>query len=104
MCRFYSGDWASFNEKLESHVYDIILTAETIYNVSNYDKLITLFKQRISDNGAIYVAAKTCYFGVGGGVRQFETAVTDAGLVSEVVWKNNSGIQREILKISKKRD
>ncbi|XP_041979432.1 histidine protein methyltransferase 1 homolog [Aricia agestis] len=101
MCKFYSGDWESFNEKLEDN-FDIILTSETIYNVDNYEKLVRLFENRISDNGIVLVAAKTCYFGVGGSVRQFEKAVSDSNLSCEVVWKNDSGIQREILKICKR--
>lgn len=104
-CKFYSGDWDSFNKKLdEKIVYDIILTSETIYNPANYSKLIQLFTQRLTKNGIAYVAAKTYYFGVGGGVRQFEAEVTKSGLLkSEVCWKsqNSEGIQREILKITR---
>ncbi|CAH0585831.1 unnamed protein product [Chrysodeixis includens] len=101
-CKFYSGDWDSFNKNLSSaDVYDIILTSETIYNESNYDKLINLFKDRLSKDGAAYVAAKTYYFGVGGGTRQFEQRIQSNGkLKSEVCWKSEGGIQREILKIT----
>ncbi|XP_047029599.1 histidine protein methyltransferase 1 homolog [Helicoverpa zea] len=102
-CKFYSGDWDSFNQKLpRSEVFDIILTSETIYNDSNYEKLIKLFVDRLSKVGAAYVAAKTYYFGVGGGVRQFEQNITKNGhLTSTVCWKSEGGIQREILKITK---
>ncbi|KAL0883290.1 hypothetical protein ABMA27_016707 [Loxostege sticticalis] len=103
-CRFFSGDWGSFNEKLgDTDVFSIILTSETIYNEDNYDKLINLFSKRLDINGVVYVAAKTCYFGVGGGVRQFENSVLKNKLFNcEVCWKNTDGIQREILKITKK--
>uniref|UniRef100_A0A2A4J1M7 protein-histidine N-methyltransferase n=1 Tax=Heliothis virescens TaxID=7102 RepID=A0A2A4J1M7_HELVI len=102
-CKFYSGDWDSFNKKLpQSEVFNIILTSETIYNESNYDKLIKLFVDRLSKDGAAYVAAKTYYFGVGGGVRQFEQNIIKNGhLTSKVCWKSEGGIQREILKITK---
>lgn len=101
-CKFYSGDWDSFNKILPStDVYDIILTSETIYNQSNYDKLINLLKDRLSKDGTAYVAAKTYYFGVGGGVRQFEERIQKKrNLKSEVCWKSKGGIQREILKIT----
>lgn len=101
-CKFYSGDWQSFNKRLpDTVVYDIIFTSETIYNESNYDKLISVFMDRLSKEGVVYVAAKTYYFGVGGGVRQFEQAIAKNGqLKSEVSWKSNGGIQREILKIT----
>ncbi|XP_072949097.1 histidine protein methyltransferase 1 homolog [Epargyreus clarus] len=101
-CTFYCGDWASFDKKLSENVqYDIILTSETIYNVQNYDKLINLIINRLSKSGVAYVAAKTYYFGVGGGTRQFEADVNKTGVLkSEVVWKSAGGIQREILKIN----
>ncbi|XP_068633130.1 histidine protein methyltransferase 1 homolog isoform X2 [Battus philenor] len=103
-CKFYSGDWASFNKKLPvGEVYDIILTSETIYNEENYTKLIELFLERLSKDGNIYVAAKTCYFGVGGGMRQFESQIEKTGcLISESVWKSSSGVQREIIKVKRK--
>ncbi|XP_050351199.1 histidine protein methyltransferase 1 homolog [Nymphalis io] len=100
--KFYSGDWASFDQLLEeSEKFDIILTSETLYNLKNYDKLIALFQHRINDEGIIFIAAKTYYFGVGGGTRQFESALKDTCLKSEVLWKTSNGIQREILKIKK---
>lgn len=100
-CKFYSGDWASFNKKIDD-VFDVIITSETIYNDCNYDKLISLFEDRLSSNGVIFVAAKTHYFGVGGGTRKFEKAVEKNGLFSsEVCWKSTGGIQREILKITR---
>lgn len=103
-CKFYSGDWDSFNKKLpSSEVYDVILTSETIYNETNYDKLISLIVDRLSKDGTAYIAAKTYYFGVGGGVRQFEQNVQKHGkLISDVCWKSTGGIQREILKITHK--
>lgn len=62
---------------------------------------MTLFQRRLKDGGSIFVAAKTCYFGVGGGTRQFEIALKEEGLSSQVVWKTDNGIQREIIKINK---
>ncbi|KAI8436660.1 hypothetical protein MSG28_010148 [Choristoneura fumiferana] len=103
-CKFYSGDWASFNNKLpDTETFDIILTSETIYNTSNYNKLIDLFLKRLNPNGEAYVAAKTCYFGVGGGTRQFESVVMKNGqFETSVCWKSSGGILREILKLTKK--
>lgn len=101
-CKFYSGDWAAFDQLLDkSEVFDIIVTSETIYNQQNYDKLISLFQNRLSDKGSVYLGAKTYYFGVGGGTRQFEKALEKKNLISKVVMKTTSGIQREILKINK---
>ncbi|CAB3236775.1 unnamed protein product [Arctia plantaginis] len=101
-CKFYSGDWNSFNKKLPDDIaYDYILASETIYNPCNYDKLISLFIQRLKKDGAVYVAAKTYYFGIGGGIREFELAIESNGkLKSCVCWKSTGGIQREIIKIT----
>ncbi|XP_034242663.1 histidine protein methyltransferase 1 homolog [Thrips palmi] len=105
-CEFYSGDWSSFVDKLqegrtEMLKFDYILTSETIYNSENYSKLINVFKKCLKNSGTVYLAAKTYYFGVGGGTRQFETALQhDSSFKSEVCWKCSSGVSREILKIS----
>ncbi|XP_063826287.1 histidine protein methyltransferase 1 homolog isoform X2 [Ostrinia nubilalis] len=103
-CNFFSGDWSSFNKKLgDDDKFDIILTSETIYNEDNYEKLTNLFIKRLKEDGVVYVAAKTCYFGVGGGIRQFESSInSNKSLDCEVCWKNTHGIQREILKITRK--
>ncbi|XP_050084227.1 histidine protein methyltransferase 1 homolog [Anopheles aquasalis] len=100
--RFFAGDWASFTEKYHTK-YDIILSSETIYNTGNYRKLLDLFDRKLAKKGAVYLAAKTYYFGVGGGTRLFETEMDeDARFRYKVVWKCNSGVKREILKIMKR--
>uniref|UniRef100_A0A2M4AXZ2 protein-histidine N-methyltransferase n=1 Tax=Anopheles triannulatus TaxID=58253 RepID=A0A2M4AXZ2_9DIPT len=100
--RFFSGDWASFTEKYDTK-YDLILSSETIYNTGNYRKLLDLFDRKLSKKGAVYLAAKTYYFGVGGGTRLFETEMEeDDRFRCKVVWKCNSGVKREILKIMKR--
>lgn len=101
-CKFYSGDWASFNNRCDD-LYDVILTSETIYNESNYEKILKLFVDKLNNSGVAYVAAKTYYFGVGGGTRQFEQSIENHEILeSEVCWKSSGGIQREILKVTKK--
>ncbi|XP_067006440.2 histidine protein methyltransferase 1 homolog isoform X2 [Anabrus simplex] len=101
-CRFFSGDWESFVQLTapEDLKYDYILTSETIYNSSNYNKLCSVFKTRLKKNGTVYLAAKTYYFGVGGGMRQFEQVLHSHGCFNtEVCWKCSQGVQREILRI-----
>ncbi|KRT78151.1 methyltransferase, partial [Oryctes borbonicus] len=69
--KFYSGDWQSFLVlmKNDNIKFDFILTSETIYNIDNYNKLYAIFTNCLKENGVIYIAAKTHYFGVGGGLR-----------------------------------
>ncbi|XP_049794196.1 histidine protein methyltransferase 1 homolog [Schistocerca nitens] len=107
LCRFFSGDWESFLQlvKEEGQKYDIILSSETIYNPQNQQKLCSVFKKTLNSNGTVYLAGKTYYFGVGGSLRQFESMLCSAGdLASETCWKSSDGVQREILKITFKKD
>lgn len=101
-CKFYSGDWASFSKLTQDgEKYDIILTSETIYSPENYMKLLDLFKNRLKSDGIIYLGAKTVYFGVGGCISEFEKALnTDETFNCEKAWTCESGVLREILKIS----
>lgn len=46
-----------------------------------------------------YVAAKSYYFGVGGGIKEFQSEVEKNNFHVSTVWKCDEGINREILKI-----
>ena len=104
--RFFSGDWSEFEIILEKELqteeykFDLILTSETIYNVDNQEKLVSIFRNFTKVGGEILVAAKTFYFGVGGGVRQFEELVKRSGLSVETVKKYEDGVKREIMRIT----
>ena len=106
--RFFSGDWQSLEENFlskeiteESDKFDLILTSETIYNQENQSKLVSIFKQFLKRDGEVLVAAKTFYFGVGGGLRQFETLLKQENLNSEIVITfDNGGVKREIIRIN----
>ncbi|KAK1120953.1 hypothetical protein K0M31_010737 [Melipona bicolor] len=107
-CQFFCGDWGSF-AKLRSWNedefvrYDLILTSETIYNPDNHKKLYEVFKQRLKEDGVGLIAGKSYYFGVGGGMRQFQNLIEEDGIFDvETVWKNRKGLQKEILKITRK--
>lgn len=103
--RFFSGDWEYFthlliNKCAANEKYDYILTSETIYNSDNHIKLLNLFKQCLNVDGNVLLAAKTYYFGVGGGIRQFESLLAEDGTLRSLVsWKCSEGVQREILRI-----
>ncbi|XP_012228662.1 histidine protein methyltransferase 1 homolog isoform X1 [Linepithema humile] len=105
-CEFYAGDWASFVTLFdddESKKYDYIFTSETIYNSDNHKKLYEIFKRRLKINGIVFVAGKTYYFGVGGGMRQFENLILKDGCFDvKSVWRSHDGVNREILKLIKK--
>ncbi|XP_063974620.1 histidine protein methyltransferase 1 homolog [Diachasmimorpha longicaudata] len=106
-CKFFSGDWAAFTDLFSEKSsrdgkYDVIVSSETIYNSDNHEKLYQVFKKCLKADGVGYVAGKTYYFGVGGGMRQFETLVSQDGeFVAETVWTSEQGLQREILKLTR---
>ena len=100
--KFYSGDWGSLNDHLSTQ-YDLILTSETIYNVSNQKKLLAVFEKCLKSDGRVLLAAKTCYFGVGGGLRQFEKVLEESGKWEyKTVRKIDQGVKREILELTRK--
>ncbi|KAK3603655.1 hypothetical protein CHS0354_017371 [Potamilus streckersoni] len=105
-CRYFSGDWSSFQEQSHSILgetlrYDIILTAETIYKTENYSKLISVFKSCLAKDGIVYLAAKSNYFGVGGGTRDFEQFVKKhSQFASEVCRTIEAGVPREIIQLT----
>ncbi|XP_024872743.1 histidine protein methyltransferase 1 homolog [Temnothorax curvispinosus] len=103
-CEFYAGDWASLATLLdENKKYDYIFTSETIYNSDNHKKLYEIFKTKLKDDGAVFVAGKTYYFGVGGGMRQFENLILKDGCFDvKSVWRSQDGVNREILKLTRK--
>ena len=57
--RFFAGDWKSFEELVapemlrEETKFDLILTSETIYNMKNQHKLISIFKNLLKKNGQV---------------------------------------------------
>ncbi|XP_075154008.1 histidine protein methyltransferase 1 homolog [Haematobia irritans] len=104
--RFYSGDWQKWSELTKGcQLYDIILTSETIYNAENHEKLLNCLCDKLKDDGKVYVAAKTYYFGVGGGLRQFEHLIEkDQRLISKSVWLSTDGVNREIIVLSRRKN
>ena len=104
--RFFAGDWASFEEIVlpemvrEEEKFDLILTSETIYNTDNQHKLISIFKNFLKKNGQVLVAAKTVYFGVGGGLRQFERLLSQKGFNFSTVEAFDEGVNREIVSVT----
>ncbi|EFA10806.2 histidine protein methyltransferase 1 homolog [Tribolium castaneum] len=103
-CAFFCGDWGSFLDlqlKSAARKYDFILTSETIYNTNNYKKILSIFKQLLKPTGMIFLAAKYHYFGVGGGIPQFEDLLKMEDVFTHTIcWQNSSGVKRAIIKIS----
>ncbi|XP_052248560.1 histidine protein methyltransferase 1 homolog isoform X2 [Dreissena polymorpha] len=104
-CRYFTGDWSHFQQKMHTKgtKYDVILTAETIYKPANYSKLLNIFQDFLSEDGTIYVAAKSNYFGVGGGTQDFMEFVRETLQFRAIVCHTvDAGLPREILKLTRK--
>lgn len=106
-CRFICGDWTSTKKLIlqtsssSDEKYDVILTSETIYSPDSYRKLHDVIASLLKPAGVVYLSAKTCYFGVGGGTREFEEYVLLEAVFDLVVVKAfTEGIHREILKLT----
>ena len=103
--RFYSGDWSGLVPALEPvEGYDLILTSETIYSLASQPKLLSILKQlSAARSGVVYVAAKTFYFGVGGGVASFCQLLEEDGTFSVCQCRKIlANVPRVILKLTHK--
>ncbi|XP_074501841.1 histidine protein methyltransferase 1 homolog [Sebastes fasciatus] len=101
-CRFFSGDWSTFLALLKKEdpqpKYDIIFTAETIYNTAYYPALHETLHKLLAPHGLVYLATKSHYFGVGGGLHLFETFVEQRGVFSlDHLWDGEEGLQRHVV-------
>ena len=92
--KFISGDWSDV--QLDEKV-DVILTSETIYERQNFAKLYHLIDRSLSRNGVVYLASKTVYFGVGGGIYDWNNFVTSRNEFDlRLVKRINASVAREV--------
>lgn len=97
---FIDGDWSNFNYK---NKFDLILSADTLYSVSNYDKIYEILRNYLNKNGVAYFASKRFYFGVGGSTAEFMEFIKGKGEFNiSKVKEINNGISniRDILEIT----
>lgn len=106
--RYFCGDWGSLASVTGSRCYDVILTAETIYDTSATPRLITCIHDLLKPDGVAYVAAKSYYFGVGGCTHDFLEQVAQAlprrTLSRVALIQDGSSNVREILMLSAEKD
>ncbi|CAG09364.1 unnamed protein product, partial [Tetraodon nigroviridis] len=101
-CRFFSGDWSTFLDLLIKEdklpKFDTILTSETIYNTAYYPVFHETLEKLLAPDGLVYLATKSHYFGVGGGLHLFETFVQQKGVFSlDPLWNGDKGLQRHVV-------
>ncbi|KAL4858298.1 Protein NRT1/ PTR FAMILY 8.1 [Chlorella vulgaris] len=106
--RYFSGSWDALPAELErldlQHTYDLVLTAETIYSVEAMGSLFRCIKACLRpETGVAYIAAKSYYFGVGGGTAAFRQLVQqDGGYSCRAVAVVDDGLsnKREVLELA----
>lgn len=103
-CRFFSGDWVSFLPLIRSQdptlKYDLIFTSETIYNTDYYPSLHDVFHKVLAEHGVVYLATKSHYFGVGGGLYLFERFVEEKNVFKiKSLRELDQGLKRHIVSL-----
>ncbi|XP_067276938.1 histidine protein methyltransferase 1 homolog [Pseudorasbora parva] len=107
-CGFFSGDWNSFltlmRNKTSLPKYDIIFTSETIYNTDYYSSLHSVFSDLLAEDGIVYLATKSHYFGVGGGLHLFEKFVEQNKVFQIKYLKDvEQGLKRHVVSLKFKK-
>lgn len=104
---FCSGDWSHMKKGLSElekfETFDVILTAETIYSESCYDRLHNVLDSFLAPDGVILLAAKSHYFGVGGGVGPWCNFVESHGVFEvNTVHEDKDSLLRVIIQMRRK--
>lgn len=94
--RFYAGGWDAWSAP---QTYDLILSSETVYEPASLSALGRVLHASGSPNTRRLVAAKCVYFGVGGGLREFELEVMRQGGSVETVWETAHGVARAVVEV-----
>ncbi|KAK9861199.1 hypothetical protein WJX84_000747 [Apatococcus fuscideae] len=106
--RFFAGDWEGVGRLVTKQrsgaTYDLVLSAETLYNLESQEILLNCLTQALCPpHGEAYLASKKFYFGVGGGTAAFRKLVRRQGIFEcKTVANVDDGIsnKREILRLS----
>jgi len=97
--RFFAGDWGALQEAIPGGRYHLILSSDTVYSPSATPRLLALIIHALQPSGVALIAAKTFYFGVGGGTRDFAALAEAGGFAVRSVASFRDGVSnvREIL-------
>lgn len=103
--RLYHGDWSQFKNK-SNYKYDLIYMSEVLYNVDSYEALHNLLDKRLRRKGYIVIATKNTYFGLTGGIAEWQQHILDKDIfeISRIIPIKNNNIPRSILIMQRKVD
>ena len=78
-----AGDWTHLTTWLGTNTFDIILSAETLYNDDNCVSIKQLLLHHLTPiSGVAYFATKRYYFGVGGGTESLQKVISASASAS----------------------
>lgn len=95
--QFVYGGWGREFAQLVGQ-FDVVLASETIYSLDSLMPFTDVVEHAISGGGKAFIAAKRVYFGVGGGVIEFEQAL-DARSIQHAVVAELGSVQRVVLSV-----
>ena len=104
-----AGDWIAASQTpdlLQGRSFDLILSAETLYNRECCIKLFRMIEQHLEPNGVAIVASKRYYFGVGGGtfdmINLCSLPASSLQLERLTFYEDAQSNIRDVLKLTKK--
>lgn len=107
---FLCGDFASACTLLAQasafRPFDLVLTAESIYNAHSAQQILEGCDACLSAAGRVVLAAKSHYFGVGGGLAAFKAQVARHGAFEARVMRridDGASNVREVLQLTRRR-
>lgn len=95
-CQFLTSDTVN----IQKRQFDCIFGADILYEVENYQTLLEMFDNLLTDRGCVFIITKMYYFGNGGGLYEFQDHVDSSKLFkhrSLQVINDNSSNRREII-------
>lgn len=99
---FVAGAWSSdFSSLIGNDAYDLVLASETIYSLDSIKEFTSVLQSALKpESGVGLVAAKKIYFGVGGGVVEFELLLDQRFMAHKIIYEKGS-VGRVVLQVSK---
>ncbi|CAI2373600.1 unnamed protein product [Moneuplotes crassus] len=99
------GDWEELTKECsgeEIDRYDLILTADTVYNKSYYQKLYEYIRINLKESGTCLCSCQAYYYGCGGGEQEyidFSDKFNEFDITKLQEFEDNNSIKRCVLGI-----
>lgn len=101
---YVAGHWGALHNVVPDAAFQLVLTADTAYNVANILTLVHAVWRALAPGGTALLAAKTYYFGVGGGTAALRHALQQLApnvAITTVPLRDGRSNVREILRVQK---